>query len=145
MALRRVSKELSHFSPELQTVRHVVEDSPEKLFAKCEIVVDSVRKMRTSCSVHVISRKKLLDAATQHGDLSCALDIWYRLTKRADWRSLEDVRRTFPSADGVGDFTVFNIKGNSYRLIAEINYRTGRLYIRHVLTHAEYDKGGWRQ
>ncbi len=50
-----------------------------------------------------------------------------------------------PSADGVGKYTVFNIKGNAFRLIAEINYRTGRLYIRHVLTHAAYDRGGWKR
>ena len=49
-----------------------------------------------------------------------------------------------PSADGVGKLTVLNIKGNAFRLIVEINYRTGRVYIRHVLTHAEYDRGGWK-
>jgi len=49
-----------------------------------------------------------------------------------------------PSADGVGKYTVFNIKGNAYRLIVEINYRSRRLFLRHVLTHAEYDKGAWK-
>ena len=94
--------------------------------------------------MHVISRKKLLEAATVHGDLSSPLDAWYRIAKKAGWQSLEDVRRVFPSADGVGKYTVFNVKGNSFRLIVEINYSTGRLYIRHILTHAAYDKGGWR-
>ena len=94
--------------------------------------------------LHVISRKKLLEAATVHGDLNAPLDAWYRIAKRAEWRSLEDVRGVFPSADGVGKYTVFNIKGNSFRLIAEINYKTGRLFVRHVLTHAAYDKGGWK-
>lgn len=41
-------------------------------------------------------------------------------------------------------FTVFNIKGNAYRLITEINYQTGRVFLRYVLTHAEYSKGAWR-
>jgi mRNA interferase HigB len=94
--------------------------------------------------VHVISRKRLLEAATERGDLFSPLDAWYRITKKAHWESLEDARRTFSSADGVGKFTVFNIKGNTYRLITEINYRTGRLYIRHVLTHGAYDRGGWK-
>jgi len=80
--------------------------------------------------VHVISRKRLLEAALEHGDLNAPLDVWYRIAKKAEW---------------VGKYTVFNIKGNAFRLIAEINYRTGRLYIRHVLTHAEYDKGGWKR
>jgi mRNA interferase HigB len=95
--------------------------------------------------LHVISRKRLLEAALEHGDLYAPLDVWYRIAKKAEWRSLEDVRKIFPMADGVGKYTVFNIKGNAFRLIAEINYRTGRLYIRHVLTHAEYDKGGWKR
>jgi mRNA interferase HigB len=94
--------------------------------------------------VHVISRKKLRDAAERHAELSGSLEAWYRLAKKAAWRSLAEVRQLFPSADAVGRFTVFNIKGNGYRLITEINYRYGRLYIRHVLTHAEYDKGAWK-
>ncbi len=55
-----------------------------------------------------------------------------------------EVRLTFPTADAVGRFTIFNIKGNAYRLITEINYRTERIFLRHVLTHAEYDKGAWK-
>ena len=94
--------------------------------------------------MHVISRKRLLEAANKHGDLSVPLDAWYRIAKKAQWNSLEDVHRVFPSSDGVGKHTVFNIKGNTFRLIAEINYKTGRVYIRHVLTHAEYDRGGWK-
>ena len=94
--------------------------------------------------LHVISRKKLLEAATIHSDLIAPLDAWYRIAKKAEWRSLAEVRQTFPSADGVAKYTVFNIKGNAFRLIAEINYRTCRLYIRHVLTRAAYDKEGWK-
>jgi mRNA interferase HigB len=95
--------------------------------------------------LHVITRRKLLETSMKHPELAGALDIWYRLTKRAGWKSLEDVRKDFPSADGVGRFTVFNIKGNHFRLIAEVNYRSGRVYIRHVLPHAEYDRGAWKQ
>ena len=95
--------------------------------------------------MRVLSRKRLLEAAELHADLAGPLDIWYRIAKKADWNSLEDVRRDFPSADGVGRHTVFNIKGNAYRLITEINYRTGRIFLRNVLTHAEYDKRGWHK
>ncbi len=56
-----------------------------------------------------------------------------------------DVKQVFPTADAVEEFTVFNIKGNAYRLITEINYQTGRLFLRHVLSHAEYSKEGWKQ
>ena len=95
--------------------------------------------------MHVISRKRLLEAAERHRELAAPLDVWYRIAKRAVWRSLDDVRRAFASADGAGRYTVFNIKGNSFRLIAEINYRSGRVFVRHVLTHAEYDNEKWKK
>ncbi|MGD0124943.1 MAG: type II toxin-antitoxin system HigB family toxin [Terriglobia bacterium] len=95
--------------------------------------------------MHVITRRKLLESAEKHRDIGAPLDVWYRVAKRADWKHLTDVRKVFPTADAAGEFTVFNIKGNAYRLITEINYRTGRIFLRHVLTHAEYSKGGWRK
>ena len=95
--------------------------------------------------MHVISRKRLKEAVTRHVDLEGPLDAWFRIAKKASWKSLAEVRKTFSSADAVGKWTVYNIKGNQYRLVVEINYTFGRLYIRNVLTHAEYDRGGWKQ
>ena len=95
--------------------------------------------------MHVISRKKLREAAALHGDLEIPLDIWFRIAKTAHWKSLLEVRQVFPSADQVEGYTVFNIKGNAYRLITKIFYKYGRVYVRHVLTHAEYDKGDWKK
>ena len=95
--------------------------------------------------MHVISRKKLLLAASVHTELNAPLDAWYRVAKRAAWRSLADVRRELPTADAVGGLVVFNIKGNAYRLIGEIFYESQVLLVRDVLTHAEYDRGGWKR
>jgi mRNA interferase HigB len=93
--------------------------------------------------LHVIGRKRLKEAAEEHSELAEPLDDWFRLVKRAAWESIVDVRRIFPHADAAGDCTVFNIKGNSFRLIARIRYQLKRVYILSVLTHAEYDKGDW--
>jgi mRNA interferase HigB len=90
--------------------------------------------------MHVISRKRLKEAVARRAELEVALDAWFRIVKKAGWKSLTDVRRTFSTADAVGKLTVFNIKGNHYRLVTEINYAFGRVYIRQVLTHAEYDQ-----
>jgi len=77
------------------------------------------------------------------------LDAWYRTTKSARWVDLAEIRKTYSSVDGVPFggrvYTVFNICGNRFRLIVEINYRTKRVFIRHVLTHAEYDREGWKK
>ena len=62
----------------------------------------------------------------------------------AEWESFADVRETRADADQVGKFTVFDIGGNKYRLIAVIHFNRGMVYVRHVLTHAEYDKGKWK-
>jgi len=95
--------------------------------------------------MHVISRKKLKDAALRHPEVEPALDAWFRITKRSLWHGLTDVRETFATADAVEKWTKFNIKGNKYRLVAEINYRFRRIYIRHVLNHAEYDQEKWKR
>jgi len=95
--------------------------------------------------LHVISRKKLVEAAARHADLSAPLDAWYRIAKRAQWRTLVDVRKQFPSADSVERYVVFNIKGNAYRLIVEIYYESQVLLVRHVLTHIEYGREGWKK
>ena len=63
----------------------------------------------------------------------------------AEWRSLEEVRQSFPSADMVGDLAIFNIRGNNYRLIVRMVFRSQRIYIKEFLTHAEYDKERWKK
>jgi len=94
----------------------------------------------------LISRKKVREAATRQRDLEAPLDVWFRIAKKASWQNLADVRKTFASADLVNRWTVFNVKGNRYRrLITEINYKSQRVYVRHVLTHAEYDREEWKQ
>jgi len=96
--------------------------------------------------LHLSSRKKVREAATRQRDLEAPLDVWFRIAKKASWQNLADVRKTFASADLVNRWTVFNVKGNRYRrLITEINYRSQRVYVRHVLTHAEYDREEWKQ
>ena len=95
--------------------------------------------------MHVISRKKLKEAALHHAELEPALEVWFRIAKKAIWENLADVRKTFASSDAVDRWTIFNIKGNQYRLVVEINYRFQRIYIRHVLTHAQYDQEKWKR
>ena len=90
--------------------------------------------------MHVISRKKLKEAAEQHADLEGPLDAWFRISKKASWKSLADVRKTFSSADGVGKWTVFNIKGNDYRLVAALQYQAEVLVIRFFGSHGEYNR-----
>jgi mRNA interferase HigB len=95
--------------------------------------------------MHVISAKKLRQAWTTHRDAEKALRAWLRLTERAEWKNIAEVRRVFSHADPVDDFTVFNIGGNKYRLIVAIHYNRGKVYVRHFLTHEEYDLDKWKE
>ena len=63
--------------------------------------------------------------------------------QRLQSSSIEEVRKTYRDADPVGPYTVFNIKGNSYRLLVKIEYEYALIFIKHVLTHAEYDQRDW--
>jgi mRNA interferase HigB len=94
--------------------------------------------------MHIISSRKLREFCTQHADCCSALDDWYINAKKATWGNLSEVQAVYPKAEAVGNFTVFNIKGNKYRLIASINYEKQVIYIKYVLTHAEYDKDDWK-
>ena len=83
-------------------------------------------------------------AKRKHGDLDSPLSSWLKIAESESWTCLNDIRQTFPSADSVDGKFVFNIKGNGYRLIAVINFRSQLLVIEHVMTHADYAKGGWK-
>ena len=95
--------------------------------------------------MHIITRKRLIDFTKKYPDCSSAIESWYRIVKHSDFNSFAELRQAFPGADKVDNLTVFNIGGNKARLIAAIHYNRHRVYVRHVLTHKEYDRGSWRQ
>lgn len=94
--------------------------------------------------MHVISRKILRDYCQSHADVCESLYDWYRVASKAQWNNLTEVQATYKNAKAVGNFTVFNIKGNHYRLIVDIIYPSQRIYLKYILTHAEYDKDKWK-
>ena len=95
--------------------------------------------------MRVISKKKVLDFIDQYVESKASLENWYRIVTKSDFATFPDLRMTFPSADQVGNLTVFNISGNKFRLIAAIHYNRQMLYIREILTHTEYNKNKWRK
>ncbi len=100
--------------------------------------------MRYIVDMHVITRKRLLEFSRNHANSASAIESWHKIMKHTNFDTFVQLRKTFPSADRVGKLTVFNIGGNEVRLIAAVHYNTNRIYIRSILTHAEYSKGKWR-
>lgn len=91
--------------------------------------------------MRIISKKTLLDFGGKHADSNQALLTWHKDTESSSWKSPKDIKRTYPSASIIpGNRIVFNIKGNSYRLVVKINDDYGIIYIRFIGTHSDYDK-----
>ena len=98
--------------------------------------------------MRVISQKPLRAFAGRHLNAAAPLGAWNKLM-RGTFRNLVELKRTFGSVDLVPvkgtDFYVFDIGGNKFRLIAAIHFDTQKLFVRHVLTHADYDTGAWKK
>ncbi len=91
--------------------------------------------------MRIISRRTLREYWQTHPDAKQPLQAWYTNVKRADWRTPNDVKVSYRNASFVANNRViFNIKGNSYRLVVAINYEYRIVYIRFIGTHQEYDR-----
>ena len=80
----------------------------------------------------------------RHADATKPIAVWVATAQAATWASIVDVKKTYPTADYVAGYTVFNIKGNKYRLATEISYQVEIIRVHWVGTHAEYDKDEWK-
>ena len=94
--------------------------------------------------MNVVSHKAIRNFCGKHRDAASPLDHWYRVAKRATWLSFMEVKRTFNTADFVAPYIVFDIGGNKYRLIAEIEFNSRLLFIRAIMRHKDYIKGAWK-
>ena len=95
--------------------------------------------------MRIIKRGALEQFWQRHPDAKASLESWYTVVRKANWKTPAELKRVYHNADLVGRRTVFNIASNKYRLIARVNYQTQRVFVLYLLTHAEYDKGAWKQ
>ena len=94
--------------------------------------------------MHIISRKALKTYWEEHPVAKEVLEDWFRKMKRISPKNFAELRQTFPSADIFGDCLVFNVGGNNYRIVTHINFNGNKIFIRFVLSHAEYSKEKWK-
>ena len=95
--------------------------------------------------MHIITQQRIWEAIKAYPELTSALEGWYRVTKKNQFKNHADLKRTFNSVDKVNDLYVFDIGGNKLRLVASVHFQRQRVYIRNILTHKEYDKGLWKR
>ena len=76
-----------------------------------------------------------------HPDSEQYLKTWYETAMNSNWKSPNDVKLTYANASILRNSRiVFNIKGNSYRLVAKFNFEKQWAFIRFIGTHSEYDR-----
>lgn len=90
--------------------------------------------------MRIISKQKIRIYSKDNAQAELPLLEWYITMKSTNARNLTELRKSFNAADYVHGYTIFNIGGNSYRLIAAVHYNTQCCYIRAIWTHAEYSK-----
>jgi len=98
--------------------------------------------------VNVIARPAIDAAIARHPDAAGWLETWWTTAKLARWESLQGVRADYPAADQYGRCLVFNARGNKYRFVVRIVYadqrQNGTVFVKHFMTHAEYEKDLWK-
>lgn len=91
--------------------------------------------------MRIISVKTLYDVAKKHKDLLKQVEIWVKCVRQQDWAKPSQVKELYGTADILpGNRVVFNIKGNTYRIVCKIKYSWKVVYVRFFGTHAEYDR-----
>ena len=90
--------------------------------------------------MRVISNKALVDFSDIHTAADEPMQAWRKIIESRSFISFADIKTTFNATDKVGNYYVFDIGGNKYRIVTAIHFDHQKLYIRHVYTHKEYDK-----
>jgi mRNA interferase HigB len=92
--------------------------------------------------VKVLGTEVLDKANKTQGDLANPIAMWLTIARLGNWKSLNELRLTWRNTDCVKSQTIFNIKGNKYRLFATVNYASQTIIVKDLITHAEYSKRG---
>lgn len=90
--------------------------------------------------MRVISNKALKNFSAIHHDADAPMQAWRKIIESRSFSNFAALKQTFNATDKAGDYYVFDVGGNKYRIVTSIHFNSQQLFIRHVLTHKEYDK-----
>src|SRR5687767_5871632 len=101
--------------------------------------------------MEILNEKVIARFMWKHPDAVSWLENWVEITRRATWRTIQDLKSAFPAVDGGvkvrsgGNVTVFDVSGNKYRMIVAIKYERQLVKVFELLTHSEYSKNLWKE
>ena len=102
--------------------------------------------------MRIISYRKIREAKVDKECPECTdcakgLDRWYAIPRRAEVANFGDLRNLFTDVEKCRDtgLYIFYVCGNNVRIVADIHFNTGRLFLRYVMNHKVYDKGDWKR
>lgn len=91
--------------------------------------------------MRILGLPKLEEFKRSHADARRPMDAWRLEVERASWQATQDIKQSYRSADFLADNRViFNIKGNTYRLVVQVRYQSGLVVVEWIGSHAEYSK-----
>ena len=90
--------------------------------------------------MRVISNKALADFALRHPQAATPLQAWRKIIESRSFDHFAELKKAFNAIDTAGDFLIFDVGGNKYRIITLVSFVSQKLYIREVFTHREYDE-----
>ncbi len=93
----------------------------------------------------ITGRDKVHEFTAKHQAAGKSLQSWIKILETSAYKHLVDLKKTFPSADYLRPYTIFDIGGNKYRVIALIDYEARVVLIKAAMTHEEYDRGKWKR
>jgi mRNA interferase HigB len=89
----------------------------------------------------ILGREKLFEFRNKHSDASSQIDSWEAEAENAEWKTPKDIKVRYAQASFIAkNHVVFNIKGNKYRLLVQVNYQNKIILVKKVGTHEEYMK-----
>ena len=95
--------------------------------------------------MHILTKGRITQAIKEFPHAESALKSWYSIMKNNQPHNFSELKILFPAVDKVGKFHVFDIGGNKIRLISMVKFQGKKVYIRHILSHKEYDKNQWKE
>jgi mRNA interferase HigB len=95
--------------------------------------------------MRIVGTGLIIEFIQRYPDSRSSLTAWKQLVEVNNVKHFNELKQIFSSADYVRPYTVFNIAGNKYRLVALINFQIALVAVEYIFTHSEYDKGKWRK